>query len=106
MSQLKGAKLKFAASGSPDVIGYKLYIELSPNQVTYNSQAFDLGNNVIDGYVETDLADIEGMTTLDGVYNIGVTAIDDAGNESCMTMLDNVPLDFLAPDPPGPLSFV
>jgi len=44
------------------------------------------------------------MTTLDSIYNIGVVSVDDAGNESSFSLLDNVPLDFTAPDPPGPLS--
>ena len=96
--------LKFKASDSPDVVGYKLYIEEVPNPVTYESESMDLGNDVdADGYLVIALASLQPMTTKDGTYNLGVTAVDDAGNESSMTKADNVPLDFVAPDPPGAL---
>jgi len=110
MAKLKSATLKFPASGSPDVQGYRMYVEPEGIPVTYDSSAFDLGKNeVMEGevtYIVTDLSGIPGLTTKDGIYNIGVVAVDDAGNESSMSTLDSVPLDFMAPDPPGPLSFI
>ena len=99
MPKVKEVTLTFPASGSPDVVGYKLYIEPTPDPVTYASQSFDLGNNT-----SVDIASLPGMTTLDGIYNMGVAAVDDAGNESSFSLLNDVPLDFTAPDPPGPLS--
>ena len=96
--------LKFKASDSPDVVNYKLYIEETPNPVTYDSENVDLGNVAnADGYIVVDLSTFPELTTKDGTYNLGVTAIDDAGNESSMSKADNVPLDFVAPDPPGAL---
>lgn len=110
MAKLKSATLKFPASGSPDVVGYRLYVESEGVPVTYDSPVFDLGKNEIKEdetvFIVTDLSGIPGMSTKDGIYNIGVTAVDDAGNESSMSTLDSVPLDFVAPDPPGPLSFI
>ena len=96
MSKVKKATISFAPSGSPDVVGYKLYMTQAPDAVDYNVQSFDLGNAT-----EIDLSTLPGMTTMDGVYNIGVTAVDDAGNESSMQILEGVALDFVAPDPPG-----
>jgi hypothetical protein len=96
MAKVKSVNLSFPASDSPDVEGYKLYLEESPNEVTYESQSFDLGNNT-----SVDLATLDGMTTRDGNYNIGITAVDDAGNESSMSLISDVPLDFEAPNPPG-----
>ncbi len=98
MAKIKDAVLNIPPSGSPDVVGYKLYIQQTPAAVTYDSEAFDLGN-----VASIDLATLPGFTTRDGVYNIGVAAIDDAGNESSMSKLNDVPLDFVAPDPPGVL---
>ena len=96
--------LKFKASDSPDVVNYKLYLEEAPNPVTYDSESVDLGNVAdADGYIVVDLSTFTELTTKDGTYNLGVTAIDDAGNESSMSKADNVPLDFVAPDPPGAL---
>ena len=100
MAKVKGTMLSFPPSDSPDVVGYKLYIEDVPNPVSYDSASFELGNNT-----EIDLSELEGMTTRDGVYNIGVVAVDDAGNESSMSLANDVPLDFVAPNPPGELSF-
>ena len=101
MAKVKGLTLSFPPSGSPDVVGYKMYIEESPNTVSYDSQSFDLGNNTT-----VDISSLAGMTTMDGVYNVGVTALDDAGNESSMSIANDIPLDFAAPNPPGELSFV
>ena len=99
--------LKFKASPSPDVVSYKMYIEESPTEVTYDSESIDLGNPVNpDGYVEVDLTKISELTTKDGKYNIGIVSVDEAGNESSMSKAADVPLDFVAPDPPGALEFI
>jgi len=103
MAKLQPAILRFPPSGSPDVVTYKLYMELEGVGLTYDSQSYDIGNNIVDGMVVVDLATVPGMTSLDGVYDIGVTAVDDAGNESSMSTKDSVPLDFTPPDPPGQL---
>ena len=85
--------------------GYKLYMAEAPADVeavdengAYLAKSYDLGN-----MTEVDLSTLPGMTSNDGVYNLGVTAIDDAGNESSMSRAENVPLDFAAPDSPGAL---
>ena len=101
MAKVKDMILTFPPSGSSDVVGYKLYVQEAPDPVGYDSDFYELGN-----VTQIDIATLPGMTTKDGVYNIGVTAVDDAGNESSFSTIDNVPLDFVAPDPPGPLSFV
>lgn len=99
--------MKFEPSTSPDVVGYKMYIQESPDPVDYTSEGIDLGMppTDADGKLVVDLSTLSALTTKDGVYNIGVVAIDDAGNESSMTKAANVPLDFVAPDPPGTLEF-
>lgn len=101
MAKVKDVNLSFPGSGSPDVVGYKLYIETAPNPITYDSPSFDLGNNT-----SIDLSTLPGMTSQDGVYNLGITAVDDAGNESSFSLINDVPLDFAAPDPPGEITIV
>lgn len=106
MSKIKETWLRFPPSDSPDVVTNKLYLEVTPQGVTEDSPSFDIGNNLNDdGLVEVNLATVSGMTTLDGVYNIGVAAVDDRGNEASMTLANDVPLDFLAPNPVGALVF-
>lgn len=99
--KVKQTILKFPASPSPDVVGYKLYIAEQGAVLDYSSQSHDLG-----AATEIDLATIDGMTTTDGVYQLGVTAVDDAGNESSMSVAADVPLDFSAPDAPGALEII
>ena len=96
---VKQVTISFPASGSPDVVGYKMYIEEAPTEVTYDSESFDLGNET-----SVDLSTLPGMTTKDGTYNIGITALDDADNESSMSKISDVALDFVEPDPPGEIT--
>lgn len=101
MAKVKDVNLSFPGSGSPDVVGYKLYIEAVPAPITYDSQSYDLGNST-----SVDMSTLPGMTSQDGVYNLGITAVDDAGNESSFSLINDVPLDFAAPDPPGEITIV
>ena len=99
MAKIKTVILSFPPSDSPDVEGYKMYLEESSGTLSYDSLSYDLGNNT-----SVDLATLSGLDTVDGVYDIGVTAVDDAGNESSMSTITDVPLDFLAPNPPGEIT--
>ena len=97
---VKKLEISFPPSPSPDVTGYKLFVEEAPNTVTHDSESWDLGN-----VTTVDLSTLNGMTTKDGTYNVGVCAVDDAGNMSSLSVAENIPLDFAAPDPPGAISF-
>ena len=106
MAIIVGKNISFAPSPSPDVVGYRLYFCDESEDVTavgtdglYAAQAYDLGDST-----SANLSNVVG--SVDGVYNIGVTAIDDAGNESDMSVVNSVPLDFIAPDAPGPITIV
>lgn len=102
MAKVRSMKIKFAPSASPDVVSYKLYTEADPGPVDYNSTSYDLGMPPLnaDNKCEVDLATVL-PGSIDGVYNLGVVAVDDAGNESGMSKADAVPLDFSAPAAPG-----
>ena len=97
MAKIKDVTLSFPASESTDVVGYKLYLEQSPTEVTHDSPSHDLGN-----ITTITLNSILG--TIDGIYNIGVVAVDDVGNESDFSLMGDVPLDFVPPGPPGILT--
>jgi hypothetical protein len=101
MSKVLSTKVSFPPSESPDVVGYKLYLQPAPDPVTYSSPSFDLGTNT-----EVIISTLPGMDQVDGVYNMGVSSIDDAGNESDLKIMENVSLDFFAPAPPGDLVLV
>lgn len=102
-AKVKDVILSFPPSNSPDVVKYMLYIVEAPVSVeevdpagNYMAPKFDLAMST-----SIDLATVPGMTSNDGIYNMGVTAIDEAGNESSMTVISDVPLDFIAPNAPG-----
>jgi len=96
---VKNVTLSFPPSAALDVAGYRLYIQEAPDSVTVASEMFDIGNTT-----SVDLSSLPGMTTKDGTYNIGITAYDDADNESSMSVLNDVALDFVEPDPPGAIT--
>jgi hypothetical protein len=96
---VKQVILSFPPSPSADVVGYRLYVQSAPDEVSFNSESFDLGNST-----SIDLALLPGMGTRDGVFNVGVTSYDDAGNESAMTIANDIALDFVSPDPPGAIT--
>ena len=98
MAKMKDIILSFPASGSPDVVSYKMYYEIAPKAVTYDSPS------VLLNATSVKLNDIPALQGIDGKCNIGVTAMDDGGNESDMSKLGDVPLDLGAPEAPGPLS--
>jgi hypothetical protein len=84
-------------STAADVKGYKLYwAQGADAQVDYLSDNMDVGNVtqiIIPDYIPN-------FPLIDDMMTIGITAYDDVGNESDMTILSNVPFDFTAPDAP------
>jgi hypothetical protein len=101
MPEVKALSIKFPASASPDVTGYKLYMSEQPTPLDYSSPSWDLGN-----VTEIDISTLDGMTTKSGTYDIGIVAVDGAGNESSMSIKTGVVIDFVAPDPPGALEVI
>ena len=107
------AMLRFRPSGSQDVVGYSLYYKPDdPAQpLTKDNPAaiVHLGNpdvNVDDGFIHVDLQAMPELAGLEGMYDLGVAAVDGAGNISPLltTGLADISLDFLAPSPPSEAS--
>lgn len=112
MAKVAKGKISFTPSASPDVTGYKLYWSPADTPVDYSAPSFqyDAASLIDDpdnpGKKILDLSVIDAMQTVDGNYNLGLTAVDDAGNESGMSVLEGVALDFVAPDPPTDLAYI
>ena len=100
MAKVREVKVRFKPSGSPDVVNYKMYYTDAGAILDYSSLFVDLGSPApeADGFVRVDIAKL-GIFT-DGRYDIGLVAVDDAGNESAMDKVLDVPFDFVAPDAP------
>jgi len=103
MSKIKESTITFAGSDSVDVVGYRIYIAPNTENVTYEHPVSELvphrGETIV---IEMDTL----FPDIDGVYNIGVVAVDDVGNESDMSIGLDFPLDFLAPNPPGTVTLL
>ena len=97
MAKMKKRKLCWEASGSPQVIGYRLYWAES-GKVDYSSSHVTLGN--VTEIVLPD--DLDGFDLCGGCLVFGVSALDELGNESDIITLD-VPYQFDAPERPGNL---
>ena len=97
MAKIKKRKLGWAASTSPQVIGYKLYWA-EGEKVDYNSSAVVLGN--VTEIVLPD--DVEDFNPQGGPVEFGITAIDELGNESDMVTLF-APYQFSVPEAPTDL---
>jgi hypothetical protein len=94
MAKLKKRKLRWQASSSPQVIGYKLYWA-ECGQVNYNSNHALLGN--VTEIVLPD--DVDAFKPSDGQIEFGVASIDELGNESDMITL-KAPYQFSVPKAP------
>jgi len=101
MAKIVSKNLKLPVSSSVDVVDYKMYVEESPDPLTYNSPNVSLGNSPVNGNIEADLATYTSLFPNDADYNLGFSSVDDIGNESDMVTSLNVPFDFVAPSPPG-----
>jgi hypothetical protein len=95
MAKLASNKVGWNRSSATDVVGYRLRIKEAPGSVDYADPAVDVGN--VDQF---DFATSPGFAGVDSVFNLGVTAVDDGGNESDISRLDAFPLDLVPPDAP------
>ncbi len=105
---IKDMIMKFPPSDSPDVVGYAMYMELAPNLAHRGSFLIFLGMppTDVDGQMYVNLAELENIPTTNGKYNIALAAVDGKGNESSFSLANDVPLDFVAPNAPGAITFV
>ena len=97
MAKIKKRRLRWTASESAQVVGYKLYWSEN-SEVNYDSKSVALGN--ITEIVLPD--DVEAFTPAGGPIVFGITAVDELGNESDMTTLV-APYQFNVPKAPDDL---
>ncbi len=97
MAKIKRRKLKWIASDSSQVVGYKLYWSEN-GAVHYDSQCAMLGN--ITEIILPD--DVNAFTPNGDPIEFGVTALDELGNESDMITL-KAPYQFNVPKAPEDL---
>ena len=97
MAKIKRRRLKWVASSSPQVVGYKLYWS-QDGDLNYDSQWLMLGN--VTEIVLPD--DVKSFKPNGGAVEFGITAVDELGNESDMITLKE-PYQFNIPKEPDEL---
>jgi hypothetical protein len=97
MAKIKRRRLKWVASNSSQVVGYKLYWSEN-GDLNYDSQWVMLGN--VTEIVLPD--DVKSFTPNGGPIEFGITAVDELGNESDMVTL-TAPYQFNIPKAPDDL---
>jgi len=99
--------VKFRPSSSLDVVGYKLYWEPAGTPISDVSPQVSVGNPPVgmDGKIAVDISQFPQMAAMDGDYVIGVSAVDDFGNESGI-LQGSTTVDFVAPAAPTDLEFL
>ena len=98
MAKVKQYQITWTKSESIDVVGYKIYYVPEGEELNYGSP------NVTVGDVDSVLipVDVPEFPLVDGSYTIGLSSIDDVGNESDI-ITKTVPFDLVAPAAPSGL---
>jgi len=97
MAKMKRRRLSWKASESPQVVGYKLYWS-EGGEVNYDSYSVQLGN--VTAVILPD--HVASFKPGNGPLEIGLTAVDELGNESDMITV-SAPYQFSVPEAPGGL---
>jgi len=95
MAKVRKTQITWDAVDSPDVAGYRLYWAVGGG-VDYNSEFLEVGN--VTEIILPD--DVPSFPLVAGNIEIGVTAVNQRGNESDMSVF-SAPFDFTAPRAPG-----
>lgn len=95
MAIIRNFTLSWKASGSSNIIGYRLYWDYG-TRITYDSPYIQVGN-----VTETELPD--DVSLFKGPVLFGVTAIDTKGNESDLAVIAE-PFQLHVPKAPPSLS--
>jgi len=98
---------RFKQSTSGDVVANKVYIEADPS--TYTLDLNEVGEILSpvpdpDGFTRIDIAKLANDDPRDfpeGTYDVYITALDAAGNESSPLEIQNAVFDFTPPESPS-----
>jgi Tfp pilus assembly protein PilZ len=94
MGKIRKKKVRWEPSGSNDVAQYRLYWS-KYGEVTYDSESAEIGSGT-----EVVLPDdVPSFPLVAGDMHLGISAINEAGNESDLTKLTAY-FNFVVPEPP------
>ena len=87
-----------------DADSYKVRIVPDGQVASDNSNLYDFAGDNVDatpGEVEVDLRDLSTVPVSEGTYDLFITALDEAGNESDPLVIADAILDFKPPAAPA-----
>lgn len=92
-------RIYWDAVNVPDLVGYKIYWEKAPTDLNYETSPYiNIDKSITEAFVPDDFPQDTFEEDID--YNIWVTSVDDAGNESPLALVGQ--FDFTPP--PAPMS--
>jgi hypothetical protein len=108
MSQIHELSIKFKQATAADVVSNRVRIRPANTAPLYDAPFQDLPKPTpsADGYTYIPLITITAAKGLEGKYDVHVTALDKAGNESNFLEIDNQTFDLSPPDAPTDGSLV
>jgi hypothetical protein len=103
MAKIKELVIRFTQSTSGDVVANRVRIhaaDTAPDYATPYDEVRPPPAADADGFTRIPLANVPKAAGLSGRYDVGITAVDAAGNESDFLDIDSVPFDLDPPRPP------
>ena len=90
-------RISWDAGTTADIVAHRIYVEKDPTVPTYSSVYVDI--SMPQTYITVPDDFPAGTFDEDVVYIVGVSSVDDVGNESDIITVSS-PFDFVAPDAP------
>lgn len=102
MAQVRQVVIKFKQSVAPDVVANNVRIRPANSVAAYDTPVDTVPAPVPgeDGYCRIPLSAISQAQGLEGRYDVHLTAVDGAGNESDFLEIDNQVFDLSPPAAP------
>lgn len=100
MAKIVGKKVKWVASTAADVVAHKVYVCPEGTTMDYNTPAAQVNMPTLE-YV---LPGVFNMS-VEQNYQVGISAVDDVGNESDIVKV-TIPFDLVAPTAPSGVQVV
>lgn len=102
MALVKELVVRFRQSASPDIVSNRFRVRPANTPAAYDTPFDDVPVPAADadGFTRVPLANVPAAAGLEGRYDVHVTAVDGAGNESDFLEIDNQLFDLSPPLPP------
>ena len=98
MAKIIGKRIRWTPATTPDIVAHRIYVSEEPNVPDYSSVHIEKLMPETECIAPGDFP--AGTFATDANYYIGISSVDDVGNESDITVI-SAPFDFVAPGAPS-----